>query len=287
MEQESGFPPETDLPQPRHAVALFLLTFLVQIVVLVLLGFLWGLGAVVSPEAVVAGAELAVACVLLASTGALVWLVVWFTRRLQFDFRRTLALYPAPGSAYLWAVVGGLALTTVGEELLLRLFPAFFRPAVGELQPLLSLSAFPLALLVLALTLGAGLSEELIFRGFILTGLGSRLSAGPAVLATALLFAVAHVEPSRAVLVLPLGVWLGWVVRWTGSVYPAIALHAVNNGLAIVVVGLFPGFVEKPYGFLPLWGYFLCVGLTWWAGLRLRRSRPGPRAPSELSYPAG
>lgn len=283
---EMELPPEWFLPQPRHALALFLLILLLQVVLTVLLGFVVGLWAAVAPEAALDKADLMAALLILLASGALVWLVVWFTRRQGFHFRDTLALRPAPAFAWLWAVVGGLALTTLAEALLVGLFPSFFRPLISQqLEPFSSFSPLALSLYLLGITLGAGIGEELAFRGFILTGLGSRLSGGAAVVLTAGLFAIAHLNLPHAVLVFPLGVWLGAVVCWTGSVYPAMALHVVNNAMAVGWLRLFPQSGDNPFSLLPWWGYPLCLGVALLAGRNLRRL--GSQQPDAISPEPG
>ena len=38
---------------------------------------------------------------------------------------------------------------------------------------------------------------------------------------------------AHIVLVLPLGLWFGWLRRRTGSLWPSLVAHIVNNGLAV------------------------------------------------------
>ena len=66
------------------------------------------------------------------------------------------------------------------------------------------------------------------------------------------------------------------VVLLTGSIYPAMLWHALNNAIAIVPIQL--GWVGDDYDF-PLWSYptaavalALAFALLWWA------RRPYPRA---------
>lgn len=84
-------------------------------------------------------------------------------------------------------------------------------------------------LFALVMGLAPGITEELAFRGFILTGLRSYLGPGAAVTVTALLFALVHVEPLYVILTFPPGLFLGYLVVRTRSVYPAVAAHAFNN----------------------------------------------------------
>jgi membrane protease YdiL (CAAX protease family) len=99
--------------------------------------------------------------------------------------------------------------------------------------PLLALS-----LLVLGVMAGAG--EELFFRGFIQTRLRQRLGPWPAVALTALAFGITHLDPVHAPLALLMGLFLGWITELTGSVWPAVAVHAANNALWVLMVAWLP-----------------------------------------------
>jgi CAAX protease family protein len=92
----------------------------------------------------------------------------------------------------------------------------------------------------------APIAEEFFFRGFIFGALrrwhvvigrhdlGTWLAAA----VTGMLFGLAHTGSAAAQYLIPLG-FLGFVlclVRWrTGSLYPCMALHAINNSLALGV----------------------------------------------------
>jgi hypothetical protein len=89
-------------------------------------------------------------------------------------------------------------------------------------------------------TVIAPIAEEFFFRGFIFNELRSWLrsrASGPwiAAIITGLLFGAAHTGSASAKYLLPLA-FLGFILcllRWkTGSLYPGMALHSVNNSLA-------------------------------------------------------
>jgi membrane protease YdiL (CAAX protease family) len=92
----------------------------------------------------------------------------------------------------------------------------------------------------------APVAEEFFFRGFIFGVLrrwrivvaGRQLGPWVAAVITGILFGLAHSGSASARYLVPLG-FLGFVlclVRWrTGSLYPCIALHALNNSLALGV----------------------------------------------------
>lgn len=94
------------------------------------------------------------------------------------------------------------------------------------------------ALFAGAISLGPGLTEELAFRGFILTGLRSTLGPAPAVALTAVLFALVHLDPLHVILAFPPGLLLGYLVVRTGSLYPAILSHSLNNLWSTLEAGL-------------------------------------------------
>ncbi len=82
---------------------------------------------------------------------------------------------------------------------------------------------------ILALSVFPALAEEAVFRGFVLSGLGTRFGVWATVWLTALLFALIHVDPYRFLAVFLLGGILGFMVVSVESLYPALAVHALNN----------------------------------------------------------
>jgi uncharacterized protein len=93
----------------------------------------------------------------------------------------------------------------------------------------------------LLLVLSAGLTcvvapicEEFLFRGYIFTALRA-WGTLPAALVTALLFGGVHVSSAPVADLLPLaalGFGLCMLYRYTGSLYPGIATHSLNNSIA-------------------------------------------------------
>jgi hypothetical protein len=91
----------------------------------------------------------------------------------------------------------------------------------------------------------APIAEEIFFRGFVLRKLGERISFWKANLTTSLLFVLIHwpnwlytggfqmgrVRDSAAIFLL--GCFLGFLVRRTDSLWPAITAHSLNNFIAM------------------------------------------------------
>ncbi len=88
------------------------------------------------------------------------------------------------------------------------------------------------------IVLAAPVSEEVFFRGFIFGGLRKRLSFVTAALISAGIFGLFHYTGAGSLGVVPqlafLGFALCWVYEETGSIYPTIAIHAVNNLIAFI-----------------------------------------------------
>lgn len=77
----------------------------------------------------------------------------------------------------------------------------------------------------------APIAEELLFRGWIFTGLRLQMPFLPALAISSLLFALAHFERTfaYALVVFPVGVALGFVRERYGSVKAAMVFHGVFN----------------------------------------------------------
>lgn len=82
----------------------------------------------------------------------------------------------------------------------------------------------------------APIVEEVFFRGFVFPSLRAKIGVGWGAIGTGVLFGVVHAFGSPIGFLLPLAL-LGTIlclVYWrTGSLYPCIALHAINNCFAL------------------------------------------------------
>jgi membrane protease YdiL (CAAX protease family)/uncharacterized RDD family membrane protein YckC len=91
---------------------------------------------------------------------------------------------------------------------------------------------------VAAIVVIAPISEEIFFRGFFFAGLRSRWSLWPSALLSGAVFGLVHAPtgPTAAIPLAGLGVGLAWLYNKTGSIYPCMLAHLLNNALAISVV---------------------------------------------------
>jgi membrane protease YdiL (CAAX protease family) len=107
---------------------------------------------------------------------------------------------------------------------------------LGKLsQVMRDASGGSLALVLLVVSLLAGVAEELFFRGFMQTRLSQRWRPWTAILVSALFFGIMHLDFVQSPLALCLGIWLGFVCERSGSLWPAIVAHVANNAVATLL----------------------------------------------------
>lgn len=76
--------------------------------------------------------------------------------------------------------------------------------------------------------------EEVFFRGFAYPALRQRMGLGAALLASAAIFSVAHLNLVAFVPIVILGVFLAYLYERTGSLVPAMTAHAAHNTIMVV-----------------------------------------------------
>lgn len=87
-----------------------------------------------------------------------------------------------------------------------------------------------------SVALAGPLVEEVVFRRILLGWLESRVGLALAVLTQATLFALIHVVPAAMVLTFLLAVAAALLTRRHRSLWPALALHVLNNLVAVSVL---------------------------------------------------
>jgi membrane protease YdiL (CAAX protease family) len=108
----------------------------------------------------------------------------------------------------------------------------------------LSEGPFAFALLLLFGAIVAPFVEELFFRGFLFGMYKRRQPRWVAYVASSIPFTLLHAEPTRmdlsqiaglSVGILMLALLLAWVYDHTGSLYPGMLAHAVNNATGLIL----------------------------------------------------
>jgi membrane protease YdiL (CAAX protease family)/NAD-dependent dihydropyrimidine dehydrogenase PreA subunit len=93
-------------------------------------------------------------------------------------------------------------------------------------------TGFLLSALLIAFV--APFAEELAFRGVVLPALGERYGMWPSIVLSAVLFAAYHANLWLFFPMLVFGLALGWLTWSRRSLWPAISLHILYNGLAVI-----------------------------------------------------
>ena len=92
----------------------------------------------------------------------------------------------------------------------------------------------------LLIILAAPISEEIFFRGFMFGGLRNRMPVVLAAITSAVIFGAFHYTGTSSLTVLPqlaaLGLALAWLYQRSGSIYPTIGVHMLNNALAFAII---------------------------------------------------
>ena len=113
----------------------------------------------------------------------------------------------------------------------------------ADLRPMVQLIGGPQWLLALTVIgVGAPLSEELLFRGFLFSALAGRLGLVGAGLATSLAWTAMHYGYTAMGLteVFLIGLLFAWLLWRTGSLRVAIFCHALYNSVIVLVLRYVP-----------------------------------------------
>lgn len=115
----------------------------------------------------------------------------------------------------------------------------------------------PSWLIFFHIALTPAICEEIMFRGLIYTALERRYGANKAILISGILFGLYHLRLNQVVVLSLIGMLLAWLTYKSGSLIPAIVLHAFNNGLLSLSPRLFPQYSEQLMNteevFIPAW----------------------------------
>jgi hypothetical protein len=144
------------------------------------------------------------------------------------------------------AGLGGLVIIDIVGTLLTQLG---LRPnQLEEFEFVLSEGPLAFAVLLIAAAVVAPFFEELFFRGFLFGVYRRRQPVWLAYLVSSVLFTILHLDPNRmnlnqmaglSVGIFMLAMLLAWLYQHTGSLYPGIVAHAINNATGLI---LFYGF---------------------------------------------
>ena len=110
----------------------------------------------------------------------------------------------------------------------------------------------PLWSLLLVMAVAPAVCEELVFRGFILSGLRHMGHKWLAILVASAFFGITHGILQQSINAFVVGVLIGYLAVQTGSIIPCILFHLTHNSLAMLTTRLKPAMLEE----FPILTYF-------------------------------
>ena len=201
--------------------------------------------------------------------GAAAWLMI---ARYRLPVRETLSLKAPPPAAWLGVLIGapaGLVLAdgVVRLASLAMPIPEAWIEAMAE-----TLGAdIPVWQMLFFFAVLPGIFEEIAFRGVLLHGLRSQLKPVQLVLVAGIVFGFFHVDLFRIPPTSLLGVLLVIAVIRSGSIYPAMAWHALHNTLALGSARIEQiGLPDQP-----TWWHYALAALAILLAFRLMQGRRG------------
>lgn len=166
-------------------------------------------------------------------------LVYLFARLSRRSFAQALG-YRRPQAR----AVAGAALVGLSAWAIVSIVSDWLLPVPKEILEQLRRSLIPLdgsrgaLATVLLVAVSPAVCEEALFRGPVLLGLRSRLGTPAAVVVTALLFGLFHLDIYRLIPSSLLGALLGILAVRSGSIVPAMVAHFCNNAVLVMLVHL-------------------------------------------------
>lgn len=89
--------------------------------------------------------------------------------------------------------------------------------------------SLPIVILLIETCIIAPIFEEVLYRGILLKGLINKYNSKRAIVYSALIFGIAHLNIPQGINAFLLGLILGTVFYYTRSIYLCIIMHFVNN----------------------------------------------------------
>lgn len=209
----------------KTAIKLVLIYFVIQLLsslVVAPFGMLYSYLACGSLDSGVATTSSMLPSMLLSFVG-----MGWYLCRqgyLKGDSRMWSFLSP---SCWVWSCLLGLSAIFLIDFVMSRLafLPDWLEDTFARLQ-----SSWPG---IVAISVFGPVLEEMLFRGAITKRLLQHYSPVSAILLSALVFGVFHINPPQVVGAFLSGILLAWLYYKTGSLIPGIIVHVLNNSLSV------------------------------------------------------
>lgn len=131
--------------------------------------------------------------------------------------------------------VGMFMLISVNLVIML-IMGEFENPQIEAITGGQALSPATLAALLLLVAGLVPFAEELLFRGMLYPLLRARMGVAAAIALNAALFALVHIVPILLPALFVVGLLMAYLRERSGSIWPSVAFHMLQNGLALVAI---------------------------------------------------
>lgn len=159
-----------------------------------------------------------------------------FAYYIKTDFKKTFSLNKINlkqvlGGILMW--MGGFVVINIITQITLHLFPQNIEAAQALTDSIIMKDKLLLNIIIVALM--PAICEEIFFRGFVFTSFKGQKSYKIAIIASGILFGFMHMDFLRIIPTSILGMIFAYTVYKSGSIFIAMILHFINNGIAVLV----------------------------------------------------
>lgn len=174
-------------------------------------------------------------CLLLATVaGALGASRLGLTRALEAVGLTRVRTHHARSALLGWlCAIWVMALVAVAVQLAYRAATGHAPPPMPNEQYLLGQEAAARAAAFLVTVTVIPLTEELFFRGLVFGALRTKIGFWAAAAASSLLFGAVHMSLVAMLPLAVIGFALAWLYERTGSIWPGVMMHALQNSVAL------------------------------------------------------
>ena len=130
----------------------------------------------------------------------------------------------------------GLSVMLAVTKLMTMLVGNFENPQVNAISGGKAMSLGELGAGLLLIAVLVPFVEELFFRGMLYPLLRQRAPAALAIVANAAIFAIVHMIPVLIPSLFVIGLCLAFLRERSGSIWPCVFYHAMQNGLAMLAI---------------------------------------------------
>ena len=158
--------------------------------------------------------------------------IVLYTKR---DIRLTYGFHKTGAVSFLGAffvILGMYPVNIVVSYVLISLFPQSADNVVTTFSSIMDGSA---AGVFFVIAIAPAICEEMLFRGLIYNSMKARYRASAAIAIVAVLFGIYHMSLVKFIPTGLLGMALCYVAYKTGSIFPSMMMHCINNAFSVVV----------------------------------------------------